>query len=114
MGPGTHVIKRVFGGSLPTSRNDFIAMTHDINYLISDGKHDLMDRADDIAIDASDYTLQGMVMSVGLRLRKITHIKESPQDVVAGYRLKNFVLSNDKYREMSKKYGLSLDDLFLK
>lgn len=113
MGPGTHIIERVDAAVMPTSREDFISMTHDINYLLSEGNHYLMDRADDIAMAKAGMSLQGLVMNVGLSARKAFHLKETPQDAGEGRRLKDLVLRNKGYNELARSYGLNMHDLFL-
>lgn len=94
-------------------------MVHDINYLIATGSHEGMDLADDKAIRRADYSLQGIAMQLGLKFRKLTHLKESENaDRVnelynLGLMLKHRVLNDDAYAEMRTLYNIAKGD-FLK
>jgi len=113
MGPGTHVSKRINANIMPVSRNDFIAMTHDINYLLSGGSHTAMDRADDIAMANSDISMQGLILRAGLQVRKFAHLQEGVQDYKLGRELKFKVLENQDLQKLAVDYGLNIDQLFL-
>lgn len=113
MGPGTHVIEKIRRHIIPNDRNDFVSMTHDVNYLISGGDHVLMDKADDLAISNTDFSLKGLVMSSGLRLRKILHLKEDPNSIRLGLALKDSILDDNDYKQQAMDYGFDLNAMFL-
>jgi len=67
MGPGTHVVDRVFQGVRPTSQPDSVALQHDIDYLTKEEPiiSDLR------AIVRSNNSFQGQIMKAGLMSRSI-------------------------------------------
>jgi hypothetical protein len=67
MGPGTHIISRVYSDTQPVNKNDFLALLHDIQYLQCAGVNPTY--PDKLAIVQSDYSLSGFAMKLGLLSR---------------------------------------------
>lgn len=68
MGPGTHIVSRINNNTLPTSRTDFLALLHDIQYLQFTG--DIPVYSDSLAIENAGYDLEGLIMKTGLSVKK--------------------------------------------
>jgi hypothetical protein len=73
MGPGTHVVDRVFKRQPPQSHNDLVALRHDIEYLDKNREPILSDIK---AIAKSDSTIEGLAMKLGLTTRAIVDTLE--------------------------------------
>jgi len=114
MGPGTHISSNIRDRIKPSSYNDAIAMTHDINYLLATGDAGKLENADDIAIRLSDHTPQGYVMKAGLELRKALGLKTSEnQDrkeflQILGNQLRDEVLG-EEWVDTRTQYGYDRD-----
>jgi len=71
MGPGTHIFANIINGVQPKSYHDALALMHDIDYLEYGSANKLeVALADDQAINNSNYSLQGILMQMGLSIRK--------------------------------------------
>lgn len=79
MGPGTHIIERINQGVMPIDLDDASALVHDLNYLYANGRHAIMDVADDQAMEVG----HSAVMTTGLTLRKWLHLKETPGEPIS-------------------------------
>jgi len=101
MGPGTHIYERIKNGTQPTNYTDRLALAHDVNYYLASGSHDKLNQADDLAIaKARWYQRDGVIMKIGLTLRKLTHVKENGEDTKKlGLYLKNILLTDDRYKK---------------
>lgn len=108
MGPGTHIYNRIENGTQPTNYTDRLALAHDVNYYLASGSHPLLDKADDLAIDkASWFKREGILMKIGLTLRKLTHVKENNEDTKnLGLYLKNKLITDERY----SKWKFTEDD----
>jgi hypothetical protein len=114
VGPGTHIVERVNAKIMPTSRTDFIALTHDINYLLASGDHKAMDLADDRAIFYADRSTYGIIMDIGLKVRKAIHLKEGKVNTYAlGSQLRDKVRNDKDYTQLAAWFDLDLNDLFI-
>lgn len=112
MGPGTHIISNINKGVQPTTYTDAIALTHDINYLIATANPKQLALADDLAISKAKYNASGILMKVGLTLRKWTGIKDNEGRQQAtelshiGKSLKDVVLNDPKFERAREQYGI--------
>lgn len=112
LGPGTHVIDRISNDTLPTSKTDFVALLHDIQYLQSRSLS--MDESDTLAIMNSDDSLQGLTMQIGLSLRKFFGLKMNKTDRpiasnLVGNRLMEYVTDpSSVYFKYFRKYNVDI------
>jgi hypothetical protein len=98
----------------PSNYNDLVAMTHDFNYVIANGDHTKMNKADDLAISYTDNSPLGGFMRWGLYARKVLHLKETPDpnittDTILTYRQR----LRDNFYEDFQKYNLNPYDMLL-
>lgn len=125
MGPGTHVIERINNGLLPTSREDAIALIHDLEYLRAAGDPWLLDLADQNAIHRLGKTAtfvssifpelfsRAWVMNVGLKLRRAFQFQpnfgnnsvQSMRKTADAYL--DYIHMEPKYLQSLQKYGLA-------
>lgn len=86
LGPGTNIRNKIYGNFLPTTRNDYVARQHDIDYI---GDHEPI-YGDIKAIIKSGPGWDGVAMRLGLGFRtvadavlypfglhKLTHVNRS-------------------------------------
>lgn len=104
MGPGTKIVTRLLNGVQPINDVDASALVHDVNYLLAQGDHDLMNRADDIAMERpfSFFNIYpGMLMKVGLGMRKLLHLKEGKFNTLdVGLAAKQLLLSDSRFSKL--------------
>lgn len=116
MGPGTHVDSNVRKGVQPTSYLDGLSMVHDVNYLLATGDPELLDRADDLALERAtrqSLSIQRSLFIAGLKSRKLLQIKtkEGLDDkayyIAVGLKLKDIILNSQEYSDVRSRYELT-------
>lgn len=125
MGPGTHVIQRINDGLIPTSREDAIALIHDLEYLRAAGDPWLLDLADQNAIHRLGNTAvfvssifpelftRAWAMNVGLKSRRALQLKpnfgdnsvQSMRNAADAYL--DYIHTEPKFLTSLQKYGLA-------
>jgi hypothetical protein len=70
-GPGTHIVNKIRSNILPTTKGDYLAMLHDIEYLLTAGQPELQWAADKRAIQQQNFNLEGLALTLGLTSRQI-------------------------------------------
>lgn len=103
MGPGTHIFEKITAGVQPKNYVDRLAMVHDINYMLANGNHLLMDVADDMAIHAAlqSFSDGSWIMAAGLTFRKAIHLKETKDELVRlGLVLKDILLTDEIFKDL--------------
>ncbi len=111
MGPGTHIIDRINRRVMPINRTDFVAMLHDIDYLMGSGDYDWTKQADARAIRNAGWINGGALMKIGLGVRKLLDLPFN------NYTLNNkvassllYIVKNDPvYKKLFDKYNISPD-----
>jgi len=108
-GPGTHVITRILNHVFPTDYNDALTLIHDIEYLMYSKRPEIIARSDQTAINQATNNLHGMVIKIGLSIRKgldLPFYKTIIPEKV-GYLLKDFVLQDLEWKSVLEQYGVS-------
>lgn len=119
---------------MPTSRTDYLAMLHDIDYLIYNNDPKKISASDDFAIDNAQLAykpfggsfgitmapdpfndmLQASAMKTGLSARKFLNLdvyssNRPEQQTDIGYRLKQSVISNPRLQQLALEYNVPLE-----
>jgi len=102
-GPGTHVAYNILNNILPTSKTDYVARQHDIDYLKSSGDPFQAMIDDAKAIARSDFSLEGLAMKTGLFSRMAGSL-------YTGFNSFNFNQNNDTH-EFNRQKGAILQSI---
>jgi hypothetical protein len=108
MGPGTHIIDRINHRILPTTKTDFVAMLHDIDYLMGSGSDKWTKFADDRAIQHAPNTFTGLLMKAGLSVRKILNLpfNKTTKNAAVASDLMKIAKSDPIYAKLFDKYQI--------
>lgn len=95
-------------------------MLHDIDYLRTAGQPDLQNIKDYAAIKNSDNSLAGIATKAGLTMRSILGLTfnnaisgvSAERTRVIGNQLMDYIMYNEPYRSLFKKYSVSKNDYF--
>lgn len=112
MGPGTHIIDRINRRVQPINKTDFVAMLHDIDYLMGSGDYRWTSQADSRAVSNAGWTPGGILMKVGLRARQILDLpfnNYTDNNQIASSLM--YIVKNDPvYAKLFKIHGVNPSD----
>jgi len=111
MGPGTHIIERINNRIKPTNRTDFVAMLHDVDYLMGSGDYSWTREADDRALSNADWSLGSILMKAGLTTRKVLDLPFNPstKNQKVANRLMSRIKQSSTYAPLFGEYGIEPD-----
>ncbi len=108
MGPGTHIKYRIANNIQPVSKEDALALIHDLRYLGANSKRQL-DLADADAVDkAGLLTLTGNAMRWGLMARFFGDLDMRGKQMNTALRLYDQVYNSKEYQQTFSQLGVQL------
>lgn len=111
LGPGTHIVDRINRRVLPSNRTDFVAMLHDIDYLMGAGDKGWTRDADFRAISQARNSILDHIMKVGLSFRVALGLDYNTYttNTAVASKLMTIVKSDPTYVERARQLGVNLD-----